>query len=72
MLCMGNVVHVSVSLTVHKSPASDVTGEVMRQHLARVRKVGNSHVAVVIHRISQFHESNIISNKQKITKGKKI
>lgn len=52
-------------LTVHKPPAGDVTGEPMRQHLARVGEVGDLHVAIVIHRFSQSQESNVISNRQK-------
>lgn len=51
-------------LTVHKSPAGDVAGEAMRQHLARSGEAGDSHIAVVIHRLSQSHDGNVITNRQ--------
>lgn len=48
-------------LTVDVSPASDVTVEIMRQHLILTRKFCDPNVAVVINGLAQFHDCNVIS-----------
>lgn len=52
-------------LTVNVSPAGDVTGEVIRQHLI-TRKFCNSYEAIVIDGLFQFHDSNVISKTDRV------
>lgn len=48
-------------LTVNVSPAGDVTSEVIRQCFMITRKLCNSYIAIVIDRLTQFHDSNVKS-----------
>lgn len=48
-------------LTIHDSPASQVTLELIGQRLIRCGKVSNGHKPVVIHRLGQFDDGNVIS-----------
>lgn len=49
------------TLTVHDSPASQVTLKPVGQRLVRCGKVANGDKAVVIHRLSQLDDGNVIS-----------
>lgn len=48
-------------LTVDVSPASDVTGEIMRQRLIMTGKIRDRYVAIVIDGLTQFHDCNVVS-----------
>lgn len=56
-------------LTVDVSPASDVTSEVMGQCLICARKVCDGYVAIVIDRLTQFHDCNVVSGTEDMLGG---
>lgn len=62
MVCIGHICDHECLLTVNKSPAGDVTGEAIRHCLASVGKFSDSHVAIVVHRLRQSHDGNVISD----------
>lgn len=49
------------NLTIHDSPASQVTLKLIGQRLVRRGQVANGDEAVVVHRLGQFDDGNVVS-----------
>lgn len=47
--------------TIHDSPASQVTLELVGQRRVRRGQVANGDEAVVVHRLGQFDDGNVVS-----------